>query len=104
MRGLTAPAGLLAVLITVLTLAARPGPRAVAAPAGPVTTPNDPLFYRQWDLQLIQAPFAWETARGAGTTIVAVIDSGVDLHHPDLAPHLQPIGCDVIADHTCPAD
>jgi serine protease len=32
----------------------------------------------------IDAPEAWDTARGTGATIVAVIDSGVDYNHPDL--------------------
>jgi len=70
----------------------------------PLMTPNDPLFYRQWDMQMIQAPYAWETTRSAGKTIVAVLDSGVDLTHPDLAPNLLPIGCDVISDGACPAN
>jgi subtilisin family serine protease len=53
---------------------------------------------------MVQAPFAWESAHDARGTIVAVLDSGVDLSHPDLSPNLLPIGCDVVTDHTCPSD
>jgi subtilisin family serine protease len=49
---------------------------------------NDPLFARQWGLDQVKAPAAWARgARGAGVTI-AVVDTGVDLNHPDLANHL----------------
>jgi serine protease len=41
----------------------------------------------QWGLERIGAPAAWETARGE-RTVVAVVDTGVHLTHPDLAPRL----------------
>lgn len=36
----------------------------------------------------IDAPEAWDQTRGATNTIVAVIDSGIDLDHPDLVSNL----------------
>ena len=46
--------------------------------------PNDPLFERQWNLHQIKAPQAWELgAMGQGATI-AIVDTGVDIAHPDL--------------------
>ena len=44
---------------------------------------NDISFPHQWALPKIGAPAAWDVTRGASVR-VAVIDSGVDLNHPDL--------------------
>ena len=53
-------------------------------------SPNDPLFGLQWGLDQIQAPAAWsQGALGTGA-VVAVVDSGVDQRHPDLAAQLLP--------------
>jgi subtilisin family serine protease len=38
---------------------------------------------RTWNLDAIGAPSAWELGRGKGST-VAILDSGVDMDHPDL--------------------
>jgi thermitase len=51
--------------------------------------PNDRDFGRQWGLSQfsdidINAPEAWQITTGRASTIVAVIDSGFDLSHPDL--------------------
>src|SRR5262249_34102968 len=48
-------------------------------------TPNDPNFAQQWGLTAVHAPEAWGNgARATGVT-VAVVDSGADYGHPDLA-------------------
>lgn len=51
-------------------------------------TPNDQYYGTQWYLAKIQASSAWNIGTGSGTPI-AVIDSGVDGSHPDLASRLM---------------
>ncbi len=46
--------------------------------------PNDPRFGSQKDLEQIHVPETWPTTTGDPGVVVAVIDSGVDLTHPDL--------------------
>jgi len=48
-------------------------------------TPNDPLFPQQWGLHRINAPNAWGITEGDPAVVVAVLDQGVDLAHPDLS-------------------
>lgn len=56
---------------------------ALLALAAVQAAPNDPHFAQQWGLEKINAPDAWAMSRGRGV-VVAVVDSGVDLTHPDL--------------------
>lgn len=62
-------------------------------------TPNDPSYSSLWGMNNtgqsggtldadIDAPEAWDIARGTGQKIVAVIDTGVDYNHPDLAANM----------------
>lgn len=74
---------------------------------GADTTPDDPLFTtsptdttKQWHLPRIMAPRAWDVVKQpaqvgatpadtiANTTVVAVVDTGLDYTHPDLIPNL----------------
>ncbi len=48
-------------------------------------TPNDPDYASQWWLQKIGAPTAWEASTGSSEVIVAVVDTGTSLSHPELA-------------------
>ncbi|MEK6277257.1 MAG: S8 family serine peptidase [Actinomycetota bacterium] len=65
--------------------------------------PNDPLFGRQWGLQNtgqrllatggtpgadVAGPAAWDLSVGSASVVVADVDTGADLQHPDLAPNI----------------
>lgn len=52
-------------------------------------TITDPSFNRSWALPIIDAPTAWDISTGDGI-IVAVLDTGVDSTHPDLAANMVP--------------
>lgn len=47
--------------------------------------PNDPLLASQWHFATIHAYEAWNRSTGRDSFLVAVIDTGVDSSHPDLA-------------------
>lgn len=47
--------------------------------------PNDKLFAKyQWNLPAIETIPGWDVNRGSEDVLVAVVDTGVDLNHPDL--------------------
>ena len=56
--------------------------------AGGGVIPNDPRFAEQWYLRKIGATNAWTTTTGSTNVVVAVLDSGVDYTHPDLAANM----------------
>ncbi len=63
----------------------------------PHLTPNDAFYASQWHYPAINLPLAWDTEVGDANVIVAVVDTGVLLNHPDLAPKLV-AGYDFISD------
>ncbi len=48
------------------------------------TVPNDSQYGVQWGLPKISAPAAWDVTTGSSNVIIAVVDTGTDLDHPDL--------------------
>jgi len=66
-------------------------------PAGPAVAPNDTFYPNQWGLHRIDAPRAWTQSEGDAGVVVAVLDQGVQLDHPDL--NLWPISYSTIT-HT----
>ena len=72
-------------------------------------TPNDPKYGKLWGMNYIGAPEAWETATGNAGIYVAVIDSGIDYNHEDLAANIGRdldgnIGFDAVNDDADPLD
>jgi len=59
-------------------------------------TPNDPLYSHQWGIPKIGANKMWDVTTGVKGVIVAVIDSGVDYNHEDLAAVNKTIGFDFV--------
>ena len=51
-------------------------------------TPNDPLYSQQWSLKQINAPATWEITKGDSSIVIAIVDSGVEWAHPDLAANI----------------
>jgi len=50
--------------------------------------PNDTLYNNLWGMDKIQAPAAWSIGKGSHNVVVAVLDTGVDYNHPDLAANI----------------
>ncbi|WP_110514031.1 S8 family peptidase [Herpetosiphon llansteffanensis] len=51
--------------------------------------PNDEYYSEQWGLPKIGANGAWDMTQGNGL-VIAIIDTGVSVTHPDLAGHVLP--------------
>lgn len=81
--------------------AKRPAPSRtnVTAPA----SPNDPLWSSSWSLAKTNVSAAWNLTPGVSETVVAVLDSGVDLTHPDLRGSFV-AGYDVVNRDEDPSD
>jgi hypothetical protein len=69
-------------------------------------TPGDSLFGQQWNLSRIGAPAAWDISRGGTDVVIAIVDSGCDLDHPDLQDKYVPVADrrDVLMSTNTPED
>ncbi|RZA09437.1 MAG: protease [Proteobacteria bacterium] len=63
------------------------GPAIDSAPKDP-TNLGDPAQKKAWGISKVGADKAWAKQKGSREIIVAVIDSGVDYNHPDLADNM----------------
>lgn len=68
----------------------------------PARVPNDPYFDNAWHLARVDAPGAWDIALGSNV-VVAVLGTGVDASHPDLAGKVLN-GYNVVSDNGDTAD
>ncbi|MBM7702898.1 S8 family peptidase [Metabacillus iocasae] len=66
-------------------------------------TPNDPYLSYQYGLQRIQAAEAWDVSKSRSSVKIAIIDSGVQLNHPDLSAKMIK-GYDFVENDSTPND
>src|SRR3954470_2201934 len=52
--------------------------------------PNDPFYQLSWHHQQIGSEAGWQIAPGSRSVTGAVIDTGIDASHPELAGHIVP--------------
>ena len=72
-------------------------------------TPDDPAVSYQWALGKIDAYGAWDISMGTHDVVVAVLDTGIDWNHPDLADNMWTdddgyYGYNVVDDNYFPMD
>jgi thermitase len=65
--------------------------------------PNDPGWSSQYGLTAIRAPQGWSMSTGSSAVTIAILDSGVDLGHADLAGRLV-AGYDFVNADSTPQD
>ncbi len=66
-------------------------------------TPNDPYLAQQWAYTTIRARSAWDIVTGTTSITIAVVDTGIDPTHPDLAGKIVP-GYDYVQNDNDPRD
>ncbi|WP_376791875.1 S8 family peptidase [Thermoflexus sp.] len=67
-------------------------------------TPNDTYYGDQWNLPKIRAPQAWDLVTGTSLVWIAIVDTGVDYTHPDLASSRLWLGYDFVNQDSDPMD
>ncbi|MFE4036122.1 S8 family peptidase [Priestia sp. YIM B13489] len=66
-------------------------------------TPNDSFYPFQYGPQKVQAPSAWDVTKSNSSIRIAIVDTGVQLNHPDLTSKLLP-GYNFVDGNTNPSD
>lgn len=62
-------------------------------------TPDDGYYSQLAGMTKISAPTAWNTTVGSSDIVVAVIDTGVDYNHPDLAANMWVNSGEIAGNH-----
>lgn len=50
---------------------------------------DEPFFWRQWNMDAIDAPEAWDAGYTGSGARVFILDNGIDANHPELSPNLN---------------
>jgi subtilisin family serine protease len=66
-------------------------------------TPNDPGLGQQWAWNRIQAFQAWDVTQGSSSTVIGIVDTGIQRTHPDLDSKIV-AGYDYVQGDTAPDD
>jgi len=67
-------------------------------------TPNDPSYGSQYNMPIIKADKAWDTSQGSSEVKVAILDTGINYNHPDLAANYLAGGFDWVNNDWDPND
>ncbi|TAH19888.1 MAG: T9SS C-terminal target domain-containing protein [Cytophagales bacterium] len=51
--------------------------------------PNDPDLKRQYYLDVVKAQEAWDIQKGDTNVVIAIVDGGVEIEHPDMKPNIK---------------
>jgi hypothetical protein len=89
-------------LLSIIMLLVVPGHAAAQEPL--TGAPNDPRLKDQWAVQKIGLQCAWSHTTGSPDVTVAVIDSGIDLNHPDLIAAIRDDGFNAVDRNNDPTD
>jgi len=69
-----------------------------------VHTPNDPQWDAQWGPQRIHCEDAWDSQQGSSSVKIAIVDTGIDYTHEDIAGNYASGGYDWINSDNNPMD
>jgi subtilisin family serine protease len=65
--------------------------------------PNDPGYSQQWGWPKVNAPAAWDVTQGSSSTVIAIVDTGIQQSHPDLSSKIV-AGYDYVDNDSNPED
>lgn len=67
-------------------------------------TPNDPKLPEQYGIDQVKAKQAWDITKGAASTIISVLDTGLQMNHEEFAGRIAPGGFDHSDNDADPSD
>jgi len=87
-RAIEVPEGRLEAVRAALTADARVRAVTLDVRSELAHVPNDPYWGGMWHMPQIRAQLAWDTEKGDPSVVVAVMDTGIEVTHPDLAANV----------------